>query len=363
MSDDLYELLGVPRDASQAEIKEAYRQRAMACHPDRNPDDPEAEEIFKRISRAYDVLSDPQRRRQYDRGTLNRSLVQGDASLERGLEMFAGVIDMIGAFVTGVDGRESEVRAGRSIRTTLTLTYREAIEGGRHTVEYMARDTCPACRGRGIPPEVEARTCERCEGRGRLSLEESLWNAFRVCPECDGDGEMSAETCEQCGGEGRTERQHVQAIDVPAGVVDEQTLRRRGEGEPGTQGGPAGDLVVEVELEDHPDFERRGRDVYSDVSVSFTRAALGGRQTVSTLEGEVVVEIPPGVAEGDTLRLRGRGFPDIEGGSRGHQYLCRAVEAPAPSPPDQGDESRSDEPRGETSHWSDRVRDWLSSDT
>jgi molecular chaperone DnaJ len=352
MDDDLYELLGVPKNASQSEIKAAYRRRAMACHPDRHPNDPEAEELFKDVSRAYEILGDPRRRRRYDRGTLNRGLVQGDVSLKRGMEMFADVIDMLGAVFTGVTERGDRADSGRSVRTTLSLTYEEAARGGMHTVEYVVRGRCPACRGRGVPPGVEPKTCQQCRGRGRLSVEESLWNAFRACPACEGEGEVRDDVCSTCEGDGRTEGRERLRLDIPPGVQHGQTLRRRGEGEPGRRGGEPGDLIVEIELEEHPDFERRGKDVYYDASVSFTRAALGGSQTVPTLHGDVVVDIPPGVTAGDTLRLREMGFPDPADGARGHQYVRIAVETPTRRD-EVGDEASE---RDTSTGWRDRLR-------
>lgn len=342
MSNDPYEVLGVPRNASQKEIKSAYRRLAFRYHPDQNPDDEESEEAFKRVSWAYDILSDPVQRRRYDRGGLDATaegVRPGDFSLRRGMEAFSEFIEMFGALFSGRRPEEGpRPIEGEDLYATVDLTLEEVIRGVEKSVEVPSVRICSECRGTGAAHGAKMSTCPACEGRGESRS--GLFGLMDVCERCHGTGQVPSKSCENCDGDGRIRGRRTVEIEIPAGVRSEQTLRRKGEGAPGWFGGEPGDLMVEVRQKPHPDFERRGNDVYADASVSFTKASLGGDKRIATLEGDVMMTIPAGTTSGDVFRLGGRGFPDVRSGERGDQYVRVVVETPVDLTDRQRDKAR-----------------------
>ncbi len=326
---DPYDVLGVSRDADQDDIKSAYRRLALRYHPDKNPDDERAEEAFREVSWAYEILSDPVRRRRFDRGGMQAAEGPrpGEFSMRRGVQAFAEVLQTFGEFFTE-DGRGEGPAPieGEDLYATLDLSLEEAMTGASRRISAPAVRVCPACRGNGAAAGAEVEPCPDCEGRGQYRP--GLFSMRERCETCHGSGDVASRACERCGGRGRVRQRREVTIEVPAGVADGQTLRRAGQGAPGRFGGESGDLRIEVRLKPHHAFERRGADVYTEASIPSTTASLGGEARVPTLESDVRMTIPAGTTSGDVFRLEGRGFPAVRGHGRGDQYVEVAVETP-----------------------------------
>lgn len=336
MAADLYEVLGVSKDASQQDIKKAYRQLAKEYHPDRNPD-PDAEETFKKISTAYEVLSDPEKRQAYDRfgSTDGNPFGGGQAGFGGQAGGFGDLFDVLnsvfgGGFggAGGGGGRSARGRRGSDFQMELEVTFKEVAEGGKREIEIPVYNECETCEGTGAKPGTSPQTCTRCAGAGVVRTQQGFFTMQRTCPRCDGDGTIIPEPCPTCDGKKFLKDTEMLEIDIPAGISDGQRLRWVGKGAPGESGGPPGDLYLVVRLEDHPLFERDGKNIICVVPISFPQAALGGKVEVPTLEGKVKMNIPAGTQTGANFRLRGKGFPGLEGSGRGDQIVEVVIETP-----------------------------------
>ncbi|MFB6351489.1 MAG: DnaJ domain-containing protein [Bradymonadaceae bacterium] len=274
---DPYDVLGVSRDADQSDIKAAYRRLALRYHPDHNPGDEASEEAFKEVSWAYEILSDPKTRRRYDRGGLGATdggISPGDFSVQQGVEAFSEFIQIFGDFMSGgTEGTGPEPIDGEDLHATVDLSLEEAMEGMERTLEVPVIRACPDCRGSGAAGDAEVTECPECEGRGQVRG--GLFGPLGACDRCHGTGEIASEPCRTCRGDGRIREQRSIDLEVPAGIRDGQTLRRRGEGGPGRFGGDPGDLLIEVRLRPHERFERRDNDVYT------TSAPVSGATSMS----------------------------------------------------------------------------------
>lgn len=331
MPRDYYDVLGVDSDASQDEIKKAYRNKAMEFHPDRNPDDPEAEQKFKEASEAYDVLSDPNTRQRYDRyghAGLGRD---GGGGASRG---FHDVEDIFSAFddIFGGRGRRrsrrQRGRPGSDLRVTLPLTLEEIAEGTEKNIKVRKFLQCETCDGTGAEGGMEGENyvmCPKCDGTGEVrQVSRSVFGQFvnvQACPQCNGEGRIIENPCDECGGEGRMEGEETISVTVPAGVMEGNYLTISDAGNAGIRGGVPGDLRIEIEEEPNDHFVRDGLDIYHDVHLSFPEAALGTEVEVPTLKGRARLEVEPGVQAGKILRMRNRGIPDLEGSGKGDQLI------------------------------------------
>jgi len=333
---DYYEILGVTRDASADQIKSAYRKSALKWHPDRNPQNKaEAEENFRLASEAYSVLSDPQKRSAYDRfghaGLGNRGF---DASgfnatiFEEFQDIFG---DLFGEAFGGGGGRRggrSRGQRGADLRYDMTLSFEEAAAGVASKIHISRREHCETCKGTGAKPGSGMVTCRSCGGRGQMVYQQGFFSITRTCPACQGAGQTIKEVCASCRGQGRIERERTLEVGVPAGVESGTRLRMAGQGEPGTNGGSAGDLYIFLEVKEHPFFERRGADLYCTIPVSFPQAALGATIKIPTLQGEADFQIPEGTQSGQIFRQRSKGLPNPHGG-RGDLYVNIQVVVPS----------------------------------
>jgi molecular chaperone DnaJ len=333
MSSDYYDVLGVDSDASQEEIKKAYRKKAMEYHPDRNPDDPEAEKKFKEASEAYDVLSDPDTRQRYDRYG-HAGLGQDGGGRRGGARGFHDVEDIFSAFDDIFGGgarqrsRRQRGRPGSDLRVTLPLTLEEIAEGTEKEIKVRKFLECETCDGTGAEGGMEGENyvmCPKCDGTGEVrQVSRSVFGQFvnvQACPQCNGEGRIVENPCGECGGEGRIEGEETIAVTVPAGVMEGNYLTISDAGNAGKRGGVPGDLRIEIKEEPHDHFVRDGLDIYHDVYLSFPEAALGTEVEVPTLEGRARLEVDPGVQAGKILRMRNRGIPDLEGTGTGDQMI------------------------------------------
>src|SRR5262245_44663598 len=330
MKRDYYEILGVSRDATEEDIKKAYRKLAVKHHPDKNPDDRhQAEERFKELSEAYQILSDPERRTLYDRF--------GHAAFEQGpgagFDFTAGFEDIIGDlfgdfFGTGRGGGRGRARRGQDLRYELELTFEEAAFGCEKTIIIPRLAACATCGGRGAKPGTSPRTCPQCRGSGQVRFQQGFFSIAKTCGHCNGKGTFIQHPCTSCGGTGANRRTHQLQLKVPPGVDAGSRLKLRSEGEAGPNGGPAGDLYVVVHVAEHPIFLREGSDVVCEMPISFAQATLGAEVSVPTLDGSAALKIPAGTQSGQVMRLKGRGIPELNGYGRGDQVVRIHVETP-----------------------------------
>jgi molecular chaperone DnaJ len=336
---DYYEVLGVERTASDQELKAAYRKLAMQYHPDRNPDNAEAEEKFKACSEAYQVLSDPQKRAAYDRfghaGVSGAGPAAGgfDGSPFAGFEDLGDIFgDLFGFNVggRGATGRgPSRAQKGRDLHYELTLEFEEAVFGKETQITIERREACVDCKGQGTAGGRGPATCQQCQGRGQVRYQQGFFSIARTCPVCGGTGTMITNPCETCGGDGREVKERNVSVKVPAGVEDGTRIRYQGEGDVGRNGGPAGDLYVELSVSPHKFFERAGHDLHCTVPVSFPQAALGDELTLPTLDGEVRLKVPEGTQSGKEFKIRGKGVPYLNSNGRGDLIVQIVVQTPA----------------------------------
>jgi molecular chaperone DnaJ len=332
---DLYQVLGVERGASEAEIKRAFRKLAQQWHPDVNKD-PEAEARFKEASEAYQILSDPERRQRYD--TFGRAGVDGGAGGPgAGFEGFGGFSDIFDAFFGGAAGggsaRRGRPQPGADLRYDLRITFEEAVKGTEKEIEFRVLGRCETCSGTGAKPGTEATTCPQCDGRGEVrSVRQTMLGQMvnvSACPRCHGEGKIVETPCETCKGDGRTERKRSLRVTIPAGIDEGHQIRLTNEGEVGARGGPAGSLYVAVHVSPHPTLKRDGTELYYEARVSIAQAALGTRLTVPTVDGDEEVEIKPGTQPDTEIRLRGKGVPHLRrSGSRGDLHVLVDVVVP-----------------------------------
>jgi molecular chaperone DnaJ len=322
---DYYEVLGVARTATEAEIKSAYRKLALKHHPDRNPGDKAAEEKFKEAAEAYAVLADTDKRHLYDRfghaGLGSAATGPGfDPTVFTGFEDILGGLGDIFGFgdLFGGARRRGGPQRGADLRYDLEITFEESASGAETSIQIPRQETCEACRGSGAAPGSRPSSCPQCQGRGQLRYQQGFFTVARTCPQCRGSGQIVTNPCAACRGAGRVQKERKLTVKIPAGIATGQRLRLNGEGEAGTAGGPPGDLYVVIHVQEHPFFQRDGNDLYAEVPLNFPTLALGGEIRIPTLEGEEDFKVPEGTQTGSTFRLRGRGMPDVTGrGGRG----------------------------------------------
>ncbi len=336
---DYYEVLGVGRDAGDADIKKAYRTLAMKHHPDRNPGDAKAEELFKEASEAYQVLSEPEKRSAYDRfghEGLRGMGHQGFSSFDDIVSSFGDIFgDLFGGVFSGGRGRRDGPRKGRDLAYQLDMTFEETATGVEREIEFERPTECVYCGGSGAKSPDAIRECPSCGGSGQMTYRQGFMTYSTTCSDCGGAGRQITEHCAECDGAGRRLEQRKVKVKIPPGVDEDARLRLREEGEGGAKGGPAGDLFVVVSLLSHEEFERNGADVASQVYVTFSQAALGDTVKVRTLYGESELEIPKGVQSSDVLRLRGEGFQRLGRKGRGDHMFLVHVETPTKLTPDE----------------------------
>ena len=362
---DYYQLLGLPRDASDEDVKKAYRKLALKYHPDRNQGSKDAEERFKEVTQAYEVLRDPDQRAVYDRygeqGLKGRAGPGGMGGFDfsdaievfmRDFGGFSGLEDLFG--MTGARGQRTTQRKGQTVRIRLPLTLPEVARGVTKTLRVKLLEECSTCGGSGAEPGTSAAVCGTCGGSGEeRRVQRSVFGQFvsvQPCRTCGGEGQVIASPCHTCRGDGRTRRDSEIEVEVPSGVTSENFLTLRGRGSVGPRGGPRGDLIVLLEVEEDPRFVRDGADLVHQLPITFGQAALGDEVEVPTIDGTAKVTVPPGIQSGDLLRLKGLGLPELNGHVRGDQLLkvrvwtpddltqeqeealrrLREVEAPAP---------------------------------
>jgi len=327
---DYYEVLGVPRDATEQQIKSAYRKLAIKYHPDKNPGDKGAEEMFKEAAEAYSVLSDPERRDRYDR--------YGHSGMAGGFSgfdptIFADFGDILGDFfgfgdVFGARRRGGPER-GTDLRYDLKIAFREAAHGVKTKIKIPRQEICDSCGGRGTAKGKSPVSCPNCRGTGQVRYQQGFFSISRTCGNCNGAGRVVRDPCETCQGNGRVRKEKVLEIKIPAGVDNGARLRIQGEGEAGGHGGPAGDLYVVIYVEEHPFFQRQGNNIYCQVPISITQAVLGAEITVPSLAGEERLKIPEGTQSGTVFRLRNKGIVSLGERGRGDQFVAVNVVTPA----------------------------------
>lgn len=331
--EDFYKLLGVDKNASEAEIKKSYRKMAMKYHPDRNKDKPEgAEQKFKEVKEAYEILSDPQKRAAYDQ--FGHAGVDNSAGGGRGgfggAEGFSDVFgDVFGDIFGGGGGRQrSHVQRGADLRYNLELTLEEAVAGTEAKIRVPVLVACAECNGSGAKKGSRPVTCTTCQGHGQVRMQQGFFSVQQACPTCDGTGQQIKDPCRKCHGQGRVQENKTLSVKVPEGVDTGDRIRLGGEGEAGAHGGPAGDLYVQIQVKDHPIFTRDGANLYCEVPISFPVACLGGELEVPTLSGKVKLKIPAETQTGKLFRLRGKGVKPVRGGAVG-DLMCRVqIETP-----------------------------------
>ena len=327
---DYYEVLGVNRDASDDEIKKVYRKLAMKFHPDRNPDNPKAEEQFKEAKEAYEILSDKQKRSAYDQfghaGVDPAAAGMGGAGMGGFADAFSDIFgDIFGG--RGGGGR-SNVYRGADLRYNLEVSLEDAARGTETRIRIPTMAECETCHGSGAKKGSEPKTCPTCGGHGQVRMQQGFFSIQQTCPRCHGRGVVIMDPCEHCHGHGRVEEQKTLSVKVPAGVDNGDRIRLSGEGEAGEGGGPAGDLYVQIRVKPHPIFTREENDLFCEVPISFTMAALGGEMEVPTLDGRVALKIPSETQTGRVFRLRSKGVKSVRGGLQG-DLLCKVtVETP-----------------------------------
>ncbi len=331
---DYYEVLGVSRTSTEVEIKSAYRKLALQYHPDRNPGDKAAEEMFKTAAEAYAVLADTDKRHMYDRfghAGLGGAATGGfDPTVFTGFEDILGGLGDIFGFGDGFSGgRRRGPQRGADLRYDLEISFEESAKGTETVVQIPRQEACETCKGSGAAAGSKATSCPQCQGRGQLRYQQGFFTVARTCNQCRGAGQIVTKPCATCRGAGRVQRERKLTVKIPAGIATGQRLRLVGEGEVGPGGGPAGDLYVVIQVQGHGFFQRDGNDLYCSVPVGFPTLALGGTILVPTLDGEEPYQVPEGTQSGTTLRLKGRGMPDVNGG-RAHGDLLVTVRVVTP---------------------------------
>lgn len=335
---DYYEILGISRDAEEGDIKKAYRRLAMKCHPDRNPDDKEAEEKFKELSEAYEVLSDSEKRAAFDQFGHAGLEGMGGAGGPGGFggagsfsDIFSDVFGDIFGGGGGGGGRGqggNHPQRGADMRYTLELDLEEAVRGTEVKIRVPTLEGCGSCKGSGAAKGTSPTKCTTCNGVGQVRMQQGFFSIQQTCPRCRGKGSIITRPCEKCHGQGRVETPKTLSVKVPAGVDTGDRIRLAGEGEAGPNNGPAGDLYVQVMVREHKIFKRDGKDLYCEVPISFVDACLGGELDVPTLDGRVKLKIPSETQTGKLFRLRGKGVTPVRGGANG-DLLCRVeIETP-----------------------------------
>ena len=373
---DFYEVLGVNRDAADDEIKKAYRKLAMKHHPDRNPDNPKAEEHFKEAKEAYEILSDPQKRAAYDQ--YGHAGVDPQAGMGGGFggagmgggfaDAFGGIFDEIFGGRGGGHGR-SNIYRGADLRYNLEITLEQAAFGTETKIRIPTMEECETCHGSGAKPGTQPQTCPPCSGSGQVRLQQGFFSIQQTCPKCHGTGRIIPEPCKDCHGAGRVKQHKTLAVKIPAGVDEGDRIRLTGEGEHGVNGGPPGDLYVQIHLKPHPVFQREHNDLHCEMPISFTTAALGGEIEITTLDGVAKIKIPAETQSGKVFRLRGKGIKGVRSSGHGDLMCHVAVETPVNLTERQKEllreleeisSSNSGKHNPRAKSWMDRVKDFFS---
>ena len=337
---DYYEVLGVQKGATDAEIKKAYRKMAKENHPDLHPGDKAAEARFKEINEAYEVLSDSEKKARYDQfGFAGVDPSYGGGGYGGGFDGsfdFGDLGDIFGSFFGGGFGGGGRARSGpqrgESLRTRLTITFEEAAFGCEKEVSIDRVEQCETCKGTGAAPGTSPETCPACGGSGQVQQRRQtpmgVFATTGPCPRCGGTGKIIASPCKDCGGSGQVRRRKTLKVTIPAGIDNGQIISLRGQGSAGKNGGPAGDLQIVITVQPHQLFRRDGADVYCNAPITFTQAVLGGEMEIPTIDGKVKYDIPEGTQTGSTFRLKGKGIPNVNGRGRGDQFVTVYIETP-----------------------------------
>ena len=331
---DYYDVLGVPRGATDDELKKAYRKLALKYHPDRNPGDKSAEEHFKEAAEAYSVLADTDKRHMYDRfghaglggaatGGFDPTVFTGFEDILGGLGDIFGLGDMFGG-----GRRRGGPQRGADLRYDLEISFEESARGTETTIQIPRHEACETCHGSGAAAGTKPTTCPQCQGRGQVRYQQGFFTVARTCGQCRGTGSIISTPCQTCRGAGRVQKEKKLTVRIPPGIATGQRLRLSGEGEGGPGGGPHGDLYVVVHVQEHPFFQRDGNDLYCEIPLNFPTLALGGDITIPTLDGEEPFTIPEATQTGTTFRLRGRGMPDVSGRGKGDLLVTVKVLTP-----------------------------------
>jgi molecular chaperone DnaJ len=331
---DYYEVLGVAKNASKADIKKAYHKLALKYHPDRNPGDAEAEGNFKEAAEAFSVLNDDDKRHQFDQfghagaGFNGAGFANVDDIFSAFSEIFGGS-SVFGDFFGGSTRTRARGRRGASLRCAIELEFTDPVEPVEKTISLKRAEACETCAGSGAKAGTAPSQCQQCNGQGVVMTSAGFFSMRSTCPRCHGRGEVINEPCPKCAGSGRTLKEREITIKIPAGIEDGMTMRVAGEGEAGEQGGPRGDLLCEVHIKPHPLFKRAGADVYLELPIGFAQAALGAKIEVPTLRGRKELKISAGTQAGHVERMKGEGFPKLDGYGKGEQLVEMVVEVPA----------------------------------
>jgi molecular chaperone DnaJ len=330
---DYYEILGIERSATEVELKSAYRKLALKYHPDRNPGDHAAEEKFKECAEAYGILADGDKRAAYDRfGHAGVSASGGgfDPTVFSGFEDILGGLGDIFGFgdLLGGGRRRGGPQRGADLRYDLEISFEESAKGAETSIQIPRQEHCEKCGGTGAAPGSAPTVCGQCRGQGQVRFQQGFFTVARTCPQCRGAGKIISKPCQSCRGVGHVTRERKITVKIPAGIATGQQLRLQGEGEAGGAGGPAGNLYVVVHVQEHEYFRRDGLNLFCEIPVNFTTVTLGGEIQVPTLEGIDNVKVPEGTPTGTTLRLRGKGMPDVNGHGRGDLFATVQVQTP-----------------------------------
>jgi molecular chaperone DnaJ len=361
---DYYEVLGVNRDASDEDIKKSYRKLAMKFHPDRNPDNPKAEEQFKEAKEAYEVLADAKKRTAYDNyghAGVDHSAAAG-AGAGAGFSSFSDAFgDIFGDIFGGARGARSQVFRGADLRYNLEITLEQAAHGFETKIRIPTMAECATCKGSGAKPGSKPQTCPTCNGAGQVRMTQGFFSIQQACPRCHGTGKIVPNPCAACNGAGRVKHQKTLSVKIPAGVDEGDRVRLSGEGESGVNGGPAGDLYVQVHIKPHAVFQRDHDDLHCEMPVSFSIAALGGEIDIPTLDGSARIKVPAETQSGKTFRLRSKGIKGVRSQSHGELFCQVVVETPVNLTERQRDLLREFEliSQKDSARHNPRARSWL----
>lgn len=326
---DYYEILGVPKSAEEREIKKAYKRLAMKYHPDRNSDDKDAEEKFREVKEAYEILTDSQKRAAYDQyghAAFEQGGMGGGGGFGQGADFGDIFGDVFGDIFGG--GRRQRSSRGADLRYNMELTLEEAVRGVTKEIRIPTLEECEVCHGSGAKSGSKPQACPTCHGQGQVHMRQGFFTVQQACPHCQGRGTIIKDPCNTCHGHGRVEKNKTLSVKIPAGVDTGDRIRLTGEGEAGENGAPAGDLYVQVQVKQHAIFERDGSDLHCEVPINFAMAALGGEIEVPTLDGRVKLKVPAETQTGKLFRMRGKGVKSVRGGPQG-DLLCRVfIETP-----------------------------------